>query len=125
MAEGWTRALKGDLFEVYSAGVEIHGLNERAVAVMKEAGVDISTHQSKLVGDFPADLVFDYVVTVCGNARETCPFFPARSKVMHVGFDDPPFLARDLEDEEEILNVYRRVRDEIKAFVQSLPQALD
>lgn len=125
MGEGWTRHLKGDVIEAYSAGVETHGLNPNAVKVMAEAGVDISGHQSKLLSDFPADLEFDYVITVCGNARETCPHFPAKSKVVHVGFDDPPTLAKGMTDEEAILDMYRRVRDEIRAFVETLPGSLE
>jgi len=124
MAEGWAKALKGDVFSAWSAGVETHGLNPRAVKVMAEAGVDISGHASKLTTDLPADLEFDYVVTVCGHANENCPYFPARTKVVHVGFDDPPSLAESLTDEEEILDAYRRVRDEIRTFVQGLPDSL-
>ncbi|WP_316896665.1 arsenate reductase ArsC [Pseudodesulfovibrio indicus] len=124
MAEGWAKALKGDVFTAWSAGVETHGLNPLAVKVMAEAGVDIADHASKLTTDLPGDLEFDYVVTVCGHANENCPYFPARTKVVHVGFDDPPSLAESLTDEEEILDVYRRVRDEIKTFVQGLPDSL-
>lgn len=124
MAEGWTRHLKGDTITAYSAGATTHGLNPHAVTVMAEASVDISDHQSKLVTDLPEGLEFDYVITVCGNAQENCPFFPAKSKLLHVGFDDPPTLARDLEDKEEILAVYRRVRDEIHEFIKTLPDAL-
>ncbi|NCC50304.1 MAG: arsenate reductase ArsC [Spartobacteria bacterium] len=121
MAEGWARHLKGDLFEVYSAGIETHGLNPRAVRVMGEAGVDISSHRSKHVDEL-GDVSFDYVVTVCGHAHENCPYFPG--KVMHVGFDDPPKLATDAISEEEALEHYRRVRDEIKAFIETLPDGL-
>ncbi len=124
MAEGWAKNLKGDIIKAYSAGIETHGLNSRAVAVMKEADVDISSHRSKLVTDLPVGIEFDYVVTVCGNAKETCPFFPGKSKVVHVGFDDPPSLTDGLENEEEILNVYRRIRDEIKEYVLMLPDIL-
>ena len=124
MAEGFTRHLKGDAIEAYSAGVETHGLNPRAVQVMAEAGVDISGHTSKLVDDLP-DIEFDYVVTVCDNAREACPFFPGATKLVHVGFDDPPRLAQDAKTEEEALGHYRRVRDEIRAFVEKLPDVLD
>ena len=123
MAEGWTRHLKGDCVEAYSAGIETHGLNPWAVRVMAEAGVDISTHQSKLVGDL-GDVELDYVVTVCGHAHETCPVLPSRAKVVHVGFDDPPKLAEACEAQEDKLNCYRRVRDEIRAFVSTLPQGL-
>lgn len=124
MAEGWAKALKGDVFTAWSAGVETHGLNPHAVQVMAEAGVDISSHASKLTTDLPADVEFDFVVTVCGHANENCPYFPARTKVVHVGFDDPPSLAASLTGEEEILAVYRRVRDEIKTFVEGLPDSL-
>lgn len=123
MAEGWARALKGDTVEAYSAGLETHGLNPRAVQVMAEAGVDISGHTSKCV-DTLLDLPFDYVVTVCGHAHETCPVFPGRAKVVHAGFDDPPALAKAVEGEEAKLNCYRRMRDEIRAFVENLPESL-
>ncbi len=123
MAEGWTRALKGDLIDVSSAGIEKHGLNRNAVRVMAEAGVDISSHKSKLLSELP-DLEFDYVVTVCGHANESCPFFPGRTKVVHVGFDDPPQLAKSAKSEAEALDCYRRVRDQIRAFVETLPTAL-
>ena len=123
MAEGWTRALKGDRIEAFSAGIETHGLNPRAVAVMAEAGVDISSCRSKAVADLPTK-DFDYVVTVCDHAHESCPLFPGKTKVVHVGFDDPPRLAKDAKTEEEARAHYRRVRDEIKAFVETLPGAL-
>ena len=123
MAEGWARHLKADVLDPYSAGIETHGLNPDAVKVMGEAGVDISTHRSKNVAEL-MDVPFDYVVTVCGHARESCPVFPGEAKVVHVGFDDPPALAKGAGTEEEALNHYRRVRDEIRAFVQRLPDAL-
>ncbi len=123
MAEGWARHLKSDEVEAYSAGIETHGLNPLAVKVMAEAGVDISSHQSKNVADL-MDVPFDYVVTVCGYANETCPMFPGQATVIHVGFDDPPALAANAATEEEALTHYRRVRDEIRAFVESLPEAL-
>ena len=123
MAEGWTRALKGDQMDAFSAGIETHGLNPRAVKVMAEAGVEISGHRSKTVADLPTRN-FDYVVTVCDHAHESCPLFPGKTKVVHVGFDDPPRLAKDAQTEEEALAHYRRVRDEIKAFVETLPDAL-
>lgn len=124
MAEGWARHLKPETIEPYSAGIETHGLNPSAVQVMEEAGVDISRHHSKHVGEFEG-IEFDYVITVCGHANENCPVFPGKAKIIHVGFDDPPKLAAEAETEEQVLNHYRRVRDEIKAFVQSLPEALD
>lgn len=123
MAEGWARHLKGDLIEAYSAGIEAHGLNPNAIKVMAEAGVDISLQQSKHVG-MVLGVKFDYVVTVCGHASENCPWFPATARIVHVGFDDPPKLARDARSEEEALSHYRRVRDEIRAFVERLPDAL-
>jgi len=123
MAEGWTRALKGGTIAASSAGIVARGLDPRAVKVMREAGVDISGHRSKRVGDF-RDVELDYVVTVCDQAHETCPVFPAKTRVIHVGFDDPPTLAKAAETEEEALGYYRRVRDEIRAFVETLPDSL-
>lgn len=122
MAEGWTKHLKGDQIEAYSAGVESHRLNPDAVRVMAEAGVDISCQRSKIVGELRG-VAFDYVVTVCDNAHEACPVFPGKTKVVHVGFDDPPRLAATAKTEEERLAPYRRVRDEIRAFVEKLPDA--
>ena len=123
MAEGWARALKGGCIEPFSAGLETHGLNPRAVRVMAEAGVDISGQRSKTVAELPTR-DFDFVVTVCDNAHESCPVFPGKSRIVHVGFDDPPRLAQDARTEEEALAPYRRIRDEIRAFVESLPDAL-
>jgi len=124
MAEGWTRALKGDVIEAYSAGIEVHGLNPQAVRVMAEAGVDISGQRSKTT-EAVKDVPFDYVVTVCGHANETCPMWlSGKAKVVHVGFDDPPALARGAKTENEALAHYRRVRDEIRAFVAGLPANL-
>jgi arsenate reductase len=122
MAEGWTRHLKGDMIESYSAGIETHGLNPLAVKVMAEAGVDISRQESKTIAQLPTR-DFDYVVTVCDNARESCPIFPGKAKVVHVGFDDPPELAKGARTEAAALRHYRRVRDEIRAFVGKLPEA--
>ena len=124
MAEGWARHLKGECLDAHSAGIEKHGLNPRAVGVMAEAGVDISGHVSKSLEDLP-DLVFDWVVSVCGHAHETCPLFPGRARVVHVGFDDPPKLAAGAKSEEEALGHFRRVRDEIRAFVETLPEGLE
>jgi len=123
MAEGWTRHLWGDTIDVYSAGIETHGLNPNAVKVMAEAGVDISGYKSKNVNEL-LDIPFDYVITVCGHAYENCPYFPGKAKVLHVGFDDPPKLAIDAKTEEEALVHYRRVRDEIKAYIEKLPEGL-
>jgi len=123
MAEGWTRRLKGDVIEPFSAGIETHGLNPLAVKVMAEAGVDIGGQTSKTLAAL-SDREFDFVVTLCGHARENCPLFPGRARVVHVGFDDPPKLAAGAKSEVEALPHYRRVRDEIRAFVESLPEAL-
>jgi arsenate reductase len=127
MAEGWVRHLKGDSIEPYSAGIETHGLNPYAVKVMAEAGVDISGYRSKHV-DTLKDISPDVVVTVCGHAHETCPFFPGNCRVLHAGFDDPPKIARELAGkgaaEEEQIEVYRKVRDQIKAYVETLPESL-
>jgi len=123
MAEGWARKLKNDQIEPWSAGIETHGLNPNAVKVMAEAGVDISHHQSKHVDDLK-DIQFDYVVTVCGHANENCPIFPRKAKIVHVGFDDPPKLAKNAASPEEALGHYRRVRDQIRHFVERLPQSL-
>jgi len=123
MAEGWARALKGDVIEPHSAGLEKHGMKPLAVKVMAEAGVDISAQYSKITDEL-GDIEFDYVVTVCDRARESCPLFLGNAKVIHVGFDDPPFLARDAATEAEALPHYRRVRDEIRAFVEKMPRVL-
>ncbi|MCK5912487.1 MAG: arsenate reductase ArsC [Desulfuromusa sp.] len=123
MAEGWCRYLKSEFYEVYSAGIETHGLNPNAVKVMAESGVDISGHRSQLVDEFDC-LRFDTVVTVCGHAHENCPLFTNATRIVHVGFDDPPALAEDGETEEETLDHYRRVRDEIRDFVAAMPASL-
>ena len=124
MAEGWARALKSDVIEPYSAVIETHGLNPLAVRVMAESGVDISGQRSKTV-DAVKDVPFDYVVTVCGHANETCPMWLiGKAKIVHVGFDDPPALAKTARTEDEALGHYRRVRDEIRAFVEGLPDNL-
>lgn len=120
MAEGWARHLKGDVIEPYSAGVVAHGLNPRAVLVMEEAGVDISHHTSKEVGSM-INISFDYVITVCSQADKHCPTFSDKTRVVHVGFDDPPSLATSAENEEEALSHFRSVRDEIRAFIETLP----
>ena len=123
MAEGWGRSLKGGEIEFYSAGVETHGLNPDAVLVMAEAGVDIGGQTSTHVDEL-AEVGFDWVVTVCDSAAERCPVFPGRVRVVHRAFDDPPRLARAAADREEALGHYRRVRDEIRAFVETLPTGL-
>ncbi|MFH1412222.1 MAG: arsenate reductase ArsC [Candidatus Omnitrophota bacterium] len=123
MAEGWTRHLKNDVIEAYSAGIEEHGLNPYAVAVMEEAGVDISGYTSKTV-DEVTEKEFDYVITVCGHADRNCPVFPGDARVVHAEFDDPPALAEKAETEEEVLSIYRKVRDEIYGLIAKLPGVL-
>jgi arsenate reductase (thioredoxin) len=122
MAEGWAKTLKSDQFDFYSAGTKKHGLNPRAIKVMSEAGVDISSHESNTTDELPVSKV-DYVFTVCSDAHENCPYFPG-GKIIHVGFDDPPRLTKEMSDEEEILNIYRRVRDEIKTMVLNIEEYL-
>ncbi|MBI3127725.1 MAG: arsenate reductase ArsC [Candidatus Tectomicrobia bacterium] len=123
MAEGFARVFKGEAIEPFSAGLLAKGLDPRAVRVMREAGVDISGQRSKTLDDLAGER-FDWVVTVCGHAHETCPVFPAGARVLHRGFDDPPRLAEGARSEEEALAHYRRVRDEIRRFVESLPEGL-
>ena len=123
MAEGWTRRLKNDLIEPYSAGIETHKLNSNAVKVMAESGVDISGQHSKHIKELE-NVTFDWVVTVCDHANENCPVFPDKAHRLHAGFDDPPRLARTSGSEEEAMGHYRRVRDEIRAFVERLSHAL-
>ncbi|MDD5475078.1 MAG: arsenate reductase ArsC [Syntrophales bacterium] len=121
MAESWTNHLKGDSFEAHSAGTIAKGLDPRAVAAMAEVGIDMSHNRSKTMDDLPS-MTWDMVITLCGDAHESCPFFPGPTKVMHRGFDDPPRLAADARNEEEALGHYRRVRDEIKDFVMILDE---
>ncbi len=127
MAEGWTRHLKGDCIEAYSAGIETHGLNPHAVQVMAETGIDISNQKSQHIEQF-LNSPIDVVVTVCDHAHETCPIFPVGCRVVHVGFGDPPKMAKELKDqgasEQDQLDCYRKVRDEIRAFVETLPESL-
>ena len=124
MAEGWLRSLKGNQYHVYSAGLEKHGLNPHAVKVMAEAGVDISGQHSKTLHEL-VHIKMDVVFTVCGHADETCPVFPNTCKKIHVGFDDPPKLAANAGSEQEALDHYRRVRDEIREFVDQIESYLD
>ena len=122
MAEGWGKKLKGDQYNFFSAGTKKHGLNPNAVKVMQEAGVDITTHQSNTTDELP-EVVMDYVFTVCSDAHENCPYFEG-GKIIHTGFDDPPRLTVDLKNDEEILQVYRRVRDEIKVKIENIEKYL-
>ena len=127
MAEAWTRTLKGDLYEVYSAGVETHGLNPSMVKVMNEVGIDVSGHTSDNVSQY-LESGIDVVVSVCGHADKNCPIFPGQVRRFHQGFDDPPALARELAAQgvtgDALLEPYRRVRDEIRQWVETLPEAI-
>ncbi|MBT3366652.1 MAG: arsenate reductase ArsC [Nitrospina sp.] len=123
MAEGWARHLKSDSVQAFSAGLEAHGLNLNAVRVMQEAGVDITDQKSQKVEEVET-IPFDFVITVCGHADENCPVFSCATTVVHHGFDDPPKLAQTAKTEEEALDHYRRVRDEIRTFVATLPEIL-
>jgi len=123
MAEGWARHLHGDVIEAWSAGTRPGRIDPRASKVMHEAGVDLSGQRAKHV-DVMLDVAPDWVITVCDDANESCPVFPGDARRLHVGFDDPPRLAAEVADEEQALGVYRRVRDEIRTFVEALPQRL-
>lgn len=123
MAEALARRLKGDVIEPFSAGTVAKGLDPLAVKAMAETEVDISGYRSKTVADLPK-VEFDYVVTLCSDADANCPFFPAKTSVIHRGFDDPPRLAAGETDTEKKMAHYRRVRDEIRDFVLTLPEAL-
>ena len=120
MAEGWARHLVGDRLEAFSAGTCPRGLDPRAVRVMAEEGVDISGQRSKHV-DEVCHIPFDYVVTVCDRARDACPVFPGKVRLLHAGFEDP---AAAQGTEEEVLALFRRVRDEIRRFIERLPAGL-
>lgn len=122
MAEGWARALKPDSIVAFSAGTKPHGLNPLAIRVMAEAGVDISLHTSKHIDSLRGQ-PFDFVVTVCDAAHEACPILPG-ARIVHAGFEDPPRLARDAKSDEEALPHYRRVRDQIRDFIMTLPTSL-
>lgn len=123
MAEGFCNVLKSEQIKAESAGIIAQGVNPYAVAVMAEAGVDISGNASKTVDQLDSRN-FDYVITVCDHAKESCPFFPGPTKRIHKGFDDPPVLAAEAQSEEEILDVYRRVRDGIREYIHTLPESL-
>ena len=116
LAEGYLRHFHGDVATVYSAGIETHGVNPRAIAVMKEDGIDISSHRSNHVDEY-VHINFDLVLTVCDHASEQCPIFPGAVKRVHHNFPDP---AKAKGTEEEVLNAFRSVRDEIKSFCKTL-----
>jgi arsenate reductase len=123
IAEAWARHLQADVVEPHSAGIHPRGLDPLAVKVMAEVGLDISGQSSKALKDVE-HMPFDYVVTICSDAHASCPVFPGDAKVMHVGFDDPPRLAAHAASAEEALMHYRRVRDEIRAFIEQFPHVL-
>jgi arsenate reductase (thioredoxin) len=123
MAEGWARHLKPGVIDACSAGLKLNPLNPWAVQVMAEAGVDISRQRPKHLDELAGQ--FDYVVTVCDSANDACPVLPGQVSRLHVGFDDPPRLAEQVATAEEKLQIYRRVRDEIRAFVAAMPRNLE
>ncbi len=124
MAEGFTRHLLSDQIDAYSAGIAPKEIDPKATIVMAEVGIDISHQQSKSTVDIK-NMEFDFVITLCDNAQKTCPSFPAKTSLFHMGFDDPPRLAENSRNEEKALGHYRRVRDEIKVFVENLPEILN
>ena len=121
MAEGWARHLKGDVIEAFSAGICPVGVNKMAVEVMAEAGIDISNQKSKHLDDL-AGVDFDYVITLCDNAREHCPVFPGKAKMIHKSFADPTFVSGT---REIVLGKFREVRDQIRDFIETMPQSLE
>jgi len=123
MAEGFTREMLGEIVEPYSAGIAKSQLDPRAVAVMQEVGIDIRSQYSKTLEDL-TELPLDFVITVCSGAEEKCPVLPGEVTRLHAPFDDPPRLAETEADEEAILTHYRRVRDEIRDFCQTIPEKL-
>ena len=120
MAEAWTRHLRNDEYEAYSAGTAPRGIDHMAIHVMSEAGIDISSQRSKGI-DSLGMIEFDYVITLCDNARESCPYYPAKTKLIHKGFDDPAKLAEGSKGDKDAIKIYRKVRDEIKDYVMNLP----
>jgi len=123
MAEGMAKKYKAESVQAYSAGVEPKGIDKRAVTVMNEIDIDISSYRSKNVSEL-MNIDFDYVITLCGHARETCPIFPGKARITHAAFEDPPELAENARDEEEALYHYRKVRDQIKEFIETIPDSL-
>jgi arsenate reductase len=119
MAEGLLRHHAGDRFEVFSAGTRPGQVRSEAIAVMRELGIDISSHRSKSVDEFTGQS-FDYVLTVCDNAKESCPIFPGKANMIHHNFEDPAALEGS---EAEKLAVFRRVRDEMRQYLQRFPEA--
>ena len=120
MAEGWARHLKANIIDAYSAGIHPIGVSSRATQVMTEAGVDISMHKSKHLDEF-SEIDFDYVITLCDNAAENCPVFTGKAKVFHRPFEDPYFATGS---EEDIMETFRKVRNDIRKFIEEMPDNL-
>jgi arsenate reductase len=118
IAHGYLQHFAGDKAEIYSAGVEIHGVNPKAIKIMAEDGIDISHHTSNNVDEY-MEIPFDYIITVCDNAKENCPYFPSKAERFHQNFPDP---AKATGTEDEVMNEFRRVRDMIKVFSASFIQ---
>src|SRR6185312_14234026 len=114
IAEGYLQTFAGDKAAVYSAGIETHGVNPKAIEIMKEDGIDISNHTSNHIDEY-RDIDFDYVITVCDNAKESCPYFPSNAIKFHYNFPDP---AKAVGDEQEVMYEFRKVREMIKAYAK-------
>lgn len=123
MAEGFCRSLHSDRYVCHSAGIEAHGVNPYAVKVMQEVGIDISEYVSKTTSELPK-IEFDYVITLCSHADANCPFFPEKTKKIHIGFDDPAKLGKGLLDDEKLV-VFARIRDQIRCMIISLPELIN
>jgi arsenate reductase len=124
MAEGWAKHLKSDMFNSYSAGTQPKDIDPRAIKAMSEVGVDISSQSSKTVEKL-SETIFDIVITLCDGASEACPFLPGTFIRIHKPFLDPPFLAQNAQSEQEAMKHYRLVRDEIRDFVDGMPENLE
>jgi len=120
IAHGYLEHFGKDKVQVYSAGVEIHGLNPFAVGIMSEDGIDISKNTSNPIDEY-SNIAFDYVITVCDNAKEACPFFPTQTKTIHYSFEDPSKASGTAK---ELISEFRKVRDQIKAFSKSFIETL-
>lgn len=116
MAEAWLRKLGGESFEVFSAGLEPHGINPYTIRVMEELGIDMSDHSSDHLDKYKGEIDFDYLITVCGNADERCPYFPGMGTRLHWPFEDP---AAFVGPEDATLAAFRTVRDQIKEKIQT------
>ncbi len=121
IAEGWARELKANVIDAYSAGIRPFGVSSRAIKVMAEEGVDISMHKSQHVDEF-SGIDFDYVVTLCDNAAENCPVFSGKTRIVYKPFDDPYFASGS---EEQIMATFRKVRDDIKTFIETMPESME